>query len=380
MSEPGKTVAKFVDESMFVAEPTIGREPKVTLIAAPVDPLGQIAQLAMMYQGKAPRSLREISDEDRRYYMADGKKNVLGMPSEAIVFHFLIENVTRSYTHQLVRTRHASYAQESLRFAVKEDFPTALPPHLVGTRSIFQEATNFANLMGWAGTLEPISADRMREAMKTVRELATGKQLERFKFDERNDLISEWYLEMIANGWPAEDARGILPHWILTKVNMVISLSSLRGMAGKRLCTQAQFEHRQVWMHMIQAIREYGIGKTYEVSDGTSHRSTQWQYELLAREFMPVCYQTGSCQFESDFDRFCNIRDRVQANAKIGRPSSEWGVRYGSADEPLAKDGPVALGIPAINPSEWLRPDAAIAPTGDWRSETAQENIKDRRL
>lgn len=411
-----KRIAKFADESMFVAERTEGREPVVTLLDAPSDPLGKLAQLAQMYQGIGRRSYEQISDRDRLYYIQDMEKNILGMPSEAIQFHFLIENVTRSWTHQLVRTRQASYAQESLRFAVKEDFPCALPPYLNGTKSLEEETWDFAKQMGWLDDSGMLSGEKYIAAESTVLANASTKQRHRFEYDNFNCHVADQYLEWIDEGWPAEDARGALPHWILTKVNLVINLRSLMGMAGQRLCTQAQWEHKQVWAGIINSIREYGSDQNYrtieplrvlttsefqeqgrtgsqefdiarpefysltEAGDCNGsqayERSSAWQYELLARRFQPVCYQTGRCQFRSDFDRYCNIRDRVEQNAAVGRPSSEWHTQSGWVDY----DGKGDKLILPIQPFEWARPDAAIRPDGSWRSAEAQENIKGRRL
>lgn len=428
--EHSKRVAKFADESMFVAQPTEGELPRVTLLDAPNDPLGKLAQIAQMYQGISKRSYEEISDADRLYYIGDMEKNVLGMPSEAIQFHFLIENVSRAWTHQVVRTRHASYAQESLRFAVKEDFPCALPPYLNGTRSLLDETLRFADQMGFIDEDGTISDRLHSEAMITVLQNASDKQQQRFKYDERNETLRQWYLDMIDQGWPAEDARGILPHWILTKMNMVIDLRSLMGMAGQRLCTQAQWEHKQVWSGIIHSIREYGTDQVYrtieptrvlnlfefekegrsgsqefdvaspefyslsEVGDYNGNlayeRSSAWQFEIIARRFQPVCYQTGRCQFRSDFDRYCNIRDRVEANAAIGRSSSEWNRSWLDRDRPQDQPDEVTDGvgslagrplkINAIHPQEWLAPDAAIRPDGTWRNEQARKNIQGRRL
>jgi len=152
----------------------------------------------------------------------------------------------------------------------------------------------------------------------------------RDQWDDEVDRLARSYNILIHQGMPAEDARGLLPHNILTKVNMVISLRALMGMAGQRLCTQAQFEHRQVWDQLLAAMRTYGHTKVYardgqdEYGEWQDSPNSGWQFDAMANQFLPICYQTGKCQFESDFDRYCNIRDRVQANAKIGRPSSEW--------------------------------------------------------
>lgn len=425
----GKQLTLFADEAMFVAQPAdlsasdiggvggIGEKlgpinPKVTLLDAPVDPLGKLAYIAMAYQGKFPTSYADVSDEDRMYYIRDMEKNVLGMPSEAVMFHFIIRNVTRAFTHQLVRTRHASFAQESLRFAVKEDFPTSLPPSLHGVdprefddnyeeylRSVKYNPTC---LDGKSGTDEDRNrcARQLEEAYQYAEKHTSREGLWRRDWDAEIEHSHVTYDRLIRSGMPAEDARGIMPHAILTQINMAIDLRALMNMAGQRLCTQAQYEHRLVWSGIIHEIRRYGDTKTYLTtkeprtgvvfsrgwtSDGNGGQqkaysvSSAWQYELLADRFKPVCYHTGRCQFRSDFDRYCNIRDRVEANYRVGRESSEWDESAMVRQEHAVETSLGIPVIPAIDPQEWLRPDAAIRKTGDWRSEQAQANIKGRR-
>ena len=396
-----KEIAKWADEAMFTAEKAVetehGYRPTVKLLDAPNDPLGKLAYIAKAYQGKFLDSYKEISDEDRKYYIQDMEKNILGMPSEAIQFHFVLENVTRSFTHQLVRTRHASYAQESMRFAVKEDFPVQLPPSLLGTVSREEwwdrESDEGANLSS------PIflSDEPRREYEERY---ASDKQRMRFKWDEAVADSGKAYAELIEAGMPAEDARGLAPHAIVTKINWVVDLRALMATAGQRLCTQAQWEHREMWNSLINSISKYGRsqaytrpmlpGETRTEADPLDYKtcSSTWQYELLANRFKPVCYQTGRCQFRSDFDRYCNIRDRVEMNHKAGRPSSEWHLdeeipvdpKYHTTHYGATEPGSmVELGIPAIHPHEWLDPRAAIRPDAEWRSEDALNNIRGRR-
>ena len=392
-------IERWADESMFTAQRTTSLEPKVILLDGPSDPLGKLAFLAKAYQGKFPSSYEEISDKDREYYVFDMEKNILGMPSEAVMYHFLIMNVSRSYTHQLVRTRHASYAQESLRFAVKEDFPVKLPPFLQGTKPLHERADAFCKLMGWIDD-GMISGENWSRAFETCRKSASEKEQMRDDWDEKIANDREFYLGMVNKGMPAEDARDSVPHGILTHVNMAIDLRALMQMAGQRLCTQAQWEHKMVWDGIIDQLYTFGDGLSYRTRElpkagvpyseqGDHHgnlayeASSAWQYRLLAERFQPICYQTGSCQFRSDFDRYCNIRDRVQANAAVGRPSKEWGEDqfYDRDGDPVKNNGQlgIALGIPKIGKHEWLRPDAAIKPTGDWRSDEAKKNIEGRR-
>src|SRR2546425_302741 len=125
---------KYADVAMFKAapiDPNAG--PQVQLLSCNSDPLGTIAAAAKMYKGEYVESLSEITDGERRHYLADVQKNVLAAPLEFVNFHFHISGVTRGFTHQMVRQRTATYTQESTRFAVKETVPVGLPPSLAGT-------------------------------------------------------------------------------------------------------------------------------------------------------------------------------------------------------------------------------------------------------
>lgn len=414
-NEPGKEIAKFADEAMFRAEKSTKTRdtyvPKATLLDAPSDPLGKLAAIAKAYQGKFPLSYADVSDEDRLYYVQDMEKNILGMPSESVMFHFVLENVTRSFTHQLVRTRHASYAQESMRFAVKEDFPVQLPPHLEGTLS---REEWFDQQLNNSEVITPPDPDN-EEADLWVERYASDKQKMRFVWDEAVDNAGDAYMRLIEMGLPAEDARGLAPHNVVTKLNWVIDLRALMQVAGQRLCTQAQWEHRMVWDSVIRAIRGFGAERNYltsdpfqwavddmfkdenagrdsahpgsyafeEVGDGNGNpvfqRSSAWQFEFLARRFKPICYQTGRCQFRSDFDRFCNIRDRVEEFAANGIPSSEWHEEGHETAMAPGQPGSYPIKLLPIHPLEWLNPNAAIREDAKWRNEQALRNIKGRR-
>lgn len=334
----GNEIQKWADDFMFEAEEMpfdVNKEgPQAYLLQATPDPLGSIAAFAKMYKGEVVRDKREVTDDERRYYLAEMQKTKLKAPLEAVNFHYMIEGVTRSFTHQMVRQRTAVYAQESLRFAVKDgiDEEVALPPSLQGVseddpkRMLWQQAVN---------------------------------------------RIDDVYCALVDSGMPAEDARGLLPHNITTRLNYATNLRSLQDHAGNRLCTQAQFEWRMVWVRMLEAMRAYCTRTSRHVHDEWA--CDNWQFVALANLFRPVCYLTGKCEFGAEFDRKCSIRHRVQANADIGRPSSEWDKEYdavegnpvvvGVGPKSVLRDGgengrPVFIG--AIHPAEWLM-DAGAA-------------------
>lgn len=357
----GKVVQKWADQAMFTAEPIdADAGPRVYLLWMTPDPLAAIAAPSKMYKGEVARSLRDVSHAERQEYIEQIKKTKLQAPFEFVKFHFMIEGVTRAFTHQMVRQRTAVYAQESLRFAVKEDMPVGLPPSLAGTTG---------ELSAWH-TQEDY--DRASEAER-----------DRYMWDQGIAKVKATYDALIANGMPAEDARGLLPHNTLTRLHYSTDLRALLDHAGNRLCTQAQFEWRLVFSRIAEAIRNYSpyeglldqmnnLGEIhgYEAIQHCAE-ADRWQYEAVASLFAPVCYQTGKCEFNANFDRPCNIRNRVRANHELARPSRHWGEEYdavqgnplvsGVGPQSVVRDEdnrPVFIG--AIKPAEWLlRPDAA---------------------
>lgn len=320
----GNDIQKWADTAMYHAEamPTNVNEtgPQVHLLEMSADPLGQIAAACLMYEGVVVRDLLEVTVAQRKHYLAEIVKTKLKAPFEFVKFHFLIEGVTRSFTHQQVRQRTAVFAQESLRFAVKDgiDEEVVLPPSLAA-----------------------LPADDPRV---TLWKTAVNK-------------VDDVYHALVDSGIPAEDARGLLPHNIATRDHYSTDLRALQDHMGNRLCTQAQFEWRAVCTRMVEAIRQYNpyahaIVAARNLGDRPSelmlkhlYEIERWQYEALADVFRPVCYLTGKCEFKAAFDRSCSIRERVEANSRIGRPSNEWDTAWGSG-------GPGDI-LP-IKPYEWL--------------------------
>lgn len=347
----GNEVQKWADKAMFQSEEmpfdVNQTGPRVHLVAMTADPLGHIAAASKMYKGEVARDLSDVKHWERTHYFDEIVRTKLKAPFEFVKFHFLLEGVTRSFTHQLVRQRTAVYAQESLRFAVKEnlDEEVAMPPSLAG-----------------------LPADH------------PWRVLWRQSLNKTDDT----YNALIADGMPAEDARGLLPHNVTTRVHYSTDLRALQDHAGNRLCTQAQFEWRVVFLRIIEAIRNYRPHaaqiKSFKVSKNLPSdiiealafidASDSWQYEKIASLFQPVCYLTGKCEFNAEFDRPCSIRSRVQANHEIGRPSNDWGQEYdkvvgnpivvGVGPQSTVRDEqnrPVFIG--AIQPHEWLTDPSA---------------------
>lgn len=328
-------VARFADVAMFEAEPVdVEAGPKVHLLWMTPDPLGAIAAACKMYKGEVVRSLGDVSHAERHEYFEQVQKTKLKAPFEFVKFHFMIEGVTRAFTHQMVRQRTAVYAQESLRFAVKSDMPVGTPPSI----GDHKKDCLLGDVIGDFG---PVMAD---------------DSCKRCNWERAVSAVDYHYRRLIELGAPAEDARGLLPHNVLTRLHYSTDLRALMDHAGNRLCTQAQFEWRVVFSQIAQAIRkfnpyEHAIYAAENLSDSAAAAflnfeasAEAWQYEALANVFRPVCYLTGKCEFKANFDRACKIRDRVDQYEANGIPSTVW-------ENGVIREG---LRIDPIKPAEWL--------------------------
>lgn len=344
-------LVRAADAAQYAREPIPEEQRgqiRVRLLQATPDPLGVVASFIEMYKGHVVRDLSEVDDDMRRAALDEMAATVLNGPLETVQFAFSVEGVTRSITHQMVRSRAAFFAQESLRFAVPEgdwaeEIP--LPPSLAGARKE-REEYHQACMSGRTEFVSPsprvLMLDEWEDAMLNAQ---------------------NGYNRLVELGMPAEEARGVIPHDMPTRIMWNVDLRTLLAEAGKRTCTQAQFPWRVIFAGVANELRAWSrthqhewTAKTAPDSNGFQWPVTTgdaWQFQLIADKIRPVCYQTGSCGFMAKFDRSCSIRDRVDANASINRSSSEW-----HRDSPNVVRGvPVAL---AINDAEWaLNPGAA---------------------
>jgi flavin-dependent thymidylate synthase len=234
-----------------------------------------MAAAAELFVGRIRINPESISQELALHWLSEMTKTVLGAPLEFIDFHFFFEGVTRAFTHQLVRQRTAVYVQESQRFAVKEHAgrEVAYPPS--------------------------IAARKIDDPARAIWDKAVAE-------------TSNAYNSLINAGIPAEDARGLLETNITTRIHYKTNLRNLAPHAGMRLCSQAQYEWKIVWMGIVNAILNYGS------------EQDRWQQEAIVKLFKPICYQTGRCQFRADADRACKIRDRVEAHYARGEGPDKW--------------------------------------------------------
>jgi thymidylate synthase (FAD) len=133
-------------------------------------------------------------------YMA----NTIPSSWEFIDYTFLITDVTRAFTHQFVRTRTGSYAQQTMRVL---------------------------DVGGWTyGTGPTIESDEEAKAI----------------YDKEMTDIATSYDRLIDMGVNIEDARGILPTNIHTNIVAKFNLRTMADTARKRASGRTQGEYRAV--------------------------------------------------------------------------------------------------------------------------------------
>lgn len=126
---------------------------------------------------------------------------------EFVDYVFEIKNVSRAFTHQLVRTRTASFQQQSQRTVDASDFEYIKTTD----NEFYQHAANYSK---------------------------------------------ECYSYMIEQGVPVQDARGVLPTAIHTEIFMKANLRTLSNMAELRLCKRTAGEYQEVFKKMVAAVLE----------------------------------------------------------------------------------------------------------------------------
>ncbi len=157
-------------------------------------------QTRRMQSGSAFDDIMKQSDEWKDNEL-DYVFKTISSPWEFVRYVFLIEGVTRAFTHQLVRHRvGTSFAQQAQRIAKMENFQY----------------------------------------------LATGECEKNEDYHDAMLHIQEGYDKMISEGVPTQDARGVLPTNILTNICFGVNLRSIAGIMEVRLCVRAQGEFQKV--------------------------------------------------------------------------------------------------------------------------------------
>jgi len=163
-------------------------------------------------QGDETRDkIKKMSIEEKQEelsYMA----NTIPSSWEFVNYTFEISGVSRAFTHQFVRTRTGSYAQQTMRLLNMEKFEYVTGP--------------------------------------TIEDNVNCKEA----YDKCMDTIQKTYDDLIDMGCAVEDARGVLPTNICTNIIAQFNLRTIAEMGRSRTGKRTQNEYRDVFEGMFEEV------------------------------------------------------------------------------------------------------------------------------
>ncbi len=187
----------------------------VKLIGHTPNPEKIPAMSAKLTHSKAkPEELDKSPDKELNSIL----EHVMGLGHTSVIEHacftFAISDVSRSLTHQLVRHRIASYAQQSQRYVDLKEPSYAIPPKI----------------------------EKNKEMKKA--------------YEKTMSNIWDEYNKLLDMGIPAEDARYVLPNATHTNIIVTMNARALLNFFELRCCLHAQWEIRKLANKMLQEVKK----------------------------------------------------------------------------------------------------------------------------
>lgn len=165
---------------------------------------------------------------------------------EFVDYTFLLTGVSRAFTHQFVRTRQGSYAQQSQRTVDMSGFEYLVPDQL-REEDLGEDDPPLTRTSEYG--IDFLDLD---ETVGSTPDLSSGRN-----WYDWGMLASEHaYSKMREKGVNPQDARGVLPTNIATNIVAKFSLRTLSDMAKIRLCTRTQGEYQNIFREMRQKVIE----------------------------------------------------------------------------------------------------------------------------
>lgn len=158
-------------------------------------------------------SLSKITDDSERNFIRSAIKRGHHSILEHASASFRIMGASRSFTHQLVRHRIASFSQQSQRYVDEAEFNYIVPPEIAENK----------------------------EALALYREFIENSRGTYAKFREL--------------GIKKEDARFILPNALESQIVFSANFREFRSVFNLRLDKAAQWEIRRVCLEMLKVLQ-----------------------------------------------------------------------------------------------------------------------------
>jgi flavin-dependent thymidylate synthase len=162
----------------------------------------------------SPNLMDEIRawPEEKKLAELEYMANTIPSSWEFVDYVFMIEGVSRAFTHQFVRSRQGSYAQQTMRVLNMGEYDYVYTDRVANNLDAF----NVVNIV--------------------------------------NENIRAGYNALIELGIPAEDARGILPTNISTNIVAKFNLRAFVDLAKSRTGGRTQNEYQKVMNAMVDEV------------------------------------------------------------------------------------------------------------------------------
>lgn len=216
-------------------------EPKVTVLARPV--FAEPAHLPVQWIGESTdgerlaefagrlcyMSQRNPAGRTTHEYLENIKKQGHGSVLEHANYSLLLEGVSRSLTHELVRHRAGfAYSQLSQRYVDESDAAFVVPPAILGDEAL---------VAAWQQQVEGAQAtyvalvDRLMQRYQWVDDKVHRRKMAR------------------------EAARGVLPNSTETKIVVTGNVRAWRTMLELRSSEGAEFEIRRMALAVLRVLQ-----------------------------------------------------------------------------------------------------------------------------
>ena len=150
-----------------------------------------------------------------------GHESVLEHSAMTVEFN----NVSRGFTHELVRHRLASFTQESTRYVDEGNFLVVIPP----------------------------GKNKDEKIVELI--LPENKKL-KVSFQKWMDLNEQMYRGLRKAGWPCEDARQVLPIGIKSQIVITTNFREWRHIFKLRCDDHAHWEIRRVMVNLLEDVQK----------------------------------------------------------------------------------------------------------------------------
>lgn len=173
----------------------------------------------------AYQSRDKITDESAKKFVAminrRGHESVAEHSAMTVEFN----DVSRGFTHELVRHRIAAFTQESTRYVDESDFKVVAPPE----------------------------KDKDEKLVELI--LPDGNKI-KVSFQEWMDLNEQMYRGLRTAGWVPQDARQVLPTAIKAQIVMTTNFREWRHVFRLRCAFDAHWEIRQVMVNLLRDVQK----------------------------------------------------------------------------------------------------------------------------